>query len=129
MTTNLDLAPINVTDDTRLSPVSTRIPIKRLPGDKIVSCPMDFSVTSSAYRPGIAAAFMERMASAFATQLHIPRSQVDIATTEGPSVPFATKRFIVLAHLIDNRIHTEEQAMQFYRHPPERPAVPEFIDI
>jgi hypothetical protein len=71
----------------------------------------------------------ERIASAFAAQLHIPRDQVDLITHAGPMIPIHVLRFQVLAHLTDNRIHTERQAMQHYLHPPEPPKAPEFIDI
>jgi hypothetical protein len=105
-----------------------RIPLRRLPGNRVTSAEMDLEVNSFS-EISEKQRLAERIALAFAAQLHVPRDQVDLITHAGPMIPRHVFRFQVLAHLTDNRIHTEHQAMQHYLHPPESPKAPEYIDI
>jgi hypothetical protein len=111
-----------------LTDFPTRIPVERLPGNKIASSWMDIDITRRGH-VYVLEQFMESIAQAFALQLHIPRDQVDIATLQGPEVPFWAARFKVVAHLTDSRVKTEADALVHYRNLTPPPPAPEFIDI
>lgn len=106
---------------------SVKIRLQRLPFDRVRAGPIDFDLLSSPLTMQQVTAFLSHR---LALQLSIPASRIDLVTIESPSSPLG-KQLYLLAHLRENRILTQHQAMSHYtnRHPPSPTPLPDFLDI
>jgi hypothetical protein len=116
-----------------IAEIPIRIPLRRLPNNRIASTEMLVDLVGarsylSAKETG--EQFMQRVAEMFARQLRIPREQVDLIQSSHPADPIGTVRFWVLAHMKDDRVKTESDALAFYRNAaPREVPIPDFIDV
>lgn len=75
---------------------------------------------------------MQSMVHRLAAELRIPANRVDIISQQHGISLSSADEFWLLAHLTENRVLTESDALSFYTNPPKPSpsiSIPEFIDI